>query len=74
MKRVTGGWRRLHNEELQKLYSSLNIIRVGKMKMCTKFGPKTGREGKGREGKGREGKGREGNIIRVGKMKNAHKI
>jgi hypothetical protein len=27
---VTGGWRRLHNEELQNLYASLNIIRVSK--------------------------------------------
>jgi hypothetical protein len=25
---VTEGWRRLHNEELQNLYSSPNIIRV----------------------------------------------
>jgi hypothetical protein len=25
---VTGEWRRLHNEELNALYSSLNIIRV----------------------------------------------
>jgi hypothetical protein len=25
---VTGGWRRLHYEELHKLYASLNIIRV----------------------------------------------
>jgi hypothetical protein len=27
---VTGEWRRLHNEELYALYSSLNIIRVMK--------------------------------------------
>jgi hypothetical protein len=27
---VVGGWRRLHNEELHKLYSSLNIIRMVK--------------------------------------------
>jgi hypothetical protein len=27
---VTGGWRKLHNEELHNLYSSLNIMsRVG---------------------------------------------
>jgi hypothetical protein len=25
---VTGGWRKLHNEELHNLYSSLNIIRI----------------------------------------------
>jgi hypothetical protein len=29
---VIGGWRKLHNEELQKLYSSANIIRVIKSK------------------------------------------
>jgi hypothetical protein len=27
---VTGGWRKLHNEELQNLYSSPNIIRMFK--------------------------------------------
>jgi hypothetical protein len=27
---VTGGWRKLHNEELQNLYSSPNIIRIMK--------------------------------------------
>jgi hypothetical protein len=27
-KEVAGGWRRLHNQELHKLYSSLNIIKV----------------------------------------------
>jgi hypothetical protein len=26
--KVTGGWRKLHNEELHKLYSSPNIIRL----------------------------------------------
>jgi hypothetical protein len=26
--KVTGGWRRLHNEELHNLYTSPNIIRV----------------------------------------------
>jgi hypothetical protein len=25
---VTGGWRKLHDEELHNLYSSLNIIRM----------------------------------------------
>jgi hypothetical protein len=25
---VTGGWRKLHNEELHNLYSSPNIIRI----------------------------------------------
>jgi hypothetical protein len=25
---VTGGWRKLHNEELHSLYSSLSIIRI----------------------------------------------
>jgi hypothetical protein len=27
---VAGGWRKLHNEELQKLYASPNIIRMTK--------------------------------------------
>jgi hypothetical protein len=29
---VTGGWRKLHNEELRDLYSSLSIIRMIKSK------------------------------------------
>jgi hypothetical protein len=29
---VTREWRRLHNEELYGLYSSLNIIRVSKLR------------------------------------------
>jgi hypothetical protein len=29
---VTGGWRKLHNEELHNLYSSPNIIRMIKSK------------------------------------------
>jgi hypothetical protein len=28
---VTGGWRRLHNEELHNLYASQNIIRLIKL-------------------------------------------
>jgi hypothetical protein len=28
---VTGGWRKLHNEELHNLYSSPNIIRMIKL-------------------------------------------
>jgi hypothetical protein len=27
---VTGGWRKLHNEELHNLYSSPSIIRINK--------------------------------------------
>jgi hypothetical protein len=30
---VTGGWRKLHNEELHNLYSSPNIIRMMKSRM-----------------------------------------
>jgi hypothetical protein len=30
---VTGGWRKLHNEELHNLYSSLSIIRIVKSRM-----------------------------------------
>jgi hypothetical protein len=30
---VTGGWRKLHNEELYNLYSSPNIIRIIKSRM-----------------------------------------
>jgi hypothetical protein len=30
---VTGGWRKLHNEELHNLYSSPNIIRMIKSRM-----------------------------------------
>jgi hypothetical protein len=30
---VTGGWRKLHNEELQDLYSSPSIIRIIRSRM-----------------------------------------
>jgi hypothetical protein len=30
---VTGGWRKLHNEELHDLYSSQSIIRIKKSKI-----------------------------------------
>jgi hypothetical protein len=32
-KEVVGGWRKLHNEELHNLYSSLNIITVIKSRL-----------------------------------------
>jgi hypothetical protein len=32
VEKVAGGWRKLHNEGLHNLYSSLNIIRVIKSK------------------------------------------
>jgi len=32
MEEVAGGWRRLHNEELQNLYASLNINTVIKLR------------------------------------------
>jgi hypothetical protein len=52
---VTGGWRKLHSEELHDLYSSVGMIRVikwrrlrwaghvalmGVKRMCVKFQPK----------------------------------
>jgi hypothetical protein len=35
---VTGGWTKLHNEELHNLYSSPNIIRVIKSRMMRRAG------------------------------------
>jgi hypothetical protein len=36
---VTGGWRKLHNEELHILYSSPSIIRVIKSRRMRRTGP-----------------------------------
>jgi hypothetical protein len=36
---ATGEWRRLHNEELNDLYSSSNIIRVNKSRTIRWAGP-----------------------------------
>jgi len=36
--KVTGEWRRLHNEELNDLYSSLNIVRVIKSRQIRRAG------------------------------------
>jgi hypothetical protein len=35
---VTGGWRKLKNEELHNLYSSPSIIKMMKLKMMRKVG------------------------------------
>jgi hypothetical protein len=35
---VAGGWRRLHNHELQNLYTSLNIIRIIKSRRVRREG------------------------------------
>jgi hypothetical protein len=35
---VTGGWRKLHNEELHDLYSSPNILRIVKLKRMRSVG------------------------------------
>jgi hypothetical protein len=32
MNEIIGGWRKLHNEELQNLYSLANIVRMTKSK------------------------------------------
>jgi hypothetical protein len=44
---VTGGWRKLHNEELQNLYSSPSTIRMIKSRMmrCAGHIARTGRRG-----------------------------
>jgi hypothetical protein len=34
MDEVTGGWRKLHNEELHNLYSLRNIFRLNKSRMA----------------------------------------
>jgi hypothetical protein len=36
--KVTGGWRKLHNEELRELYSSPSIIRMIKSRMMRRLG------------------------------------
>jgi hypothetical protein len=35
---MAGDWRRLHNEELQNLYTAPNIIRVIKSRSMRRFG------------------------------------
>jgi hypothetical protein len=41
---VRGSWRKLHNEELHKLYSSLSIVRITKQKRMRWAGHKKNRE------------------------------
>jgi hypothetical protein len=45
---VTGGWGKLHNEELHNLYSSPSIIRMIKSKRMKWAGYIAGVEGRGR--------------------------
>jgi hypothetical protein len=45
---VTGGWRKLHNEELHNLYSSPSIIRISKSRR-TKWAGKFARMGEKRD-------------------------
>jgi hypothetical protein len=43
---VTGGWRKLHNDELRDLYFSPNIIRIIKSRMIRWSGKETARKTK----------------------------
>jgi hypothetical protein len=45
--KLTGGWRKLYNEELRNLYSSPNIIRMIKsgMMRCARNVARIGRRG-----------------------------
>jgi hypothetical protein len=45
---VTGGWRKLHNEELHNLYSSPSIIIIIKSRM-DEMGGTCGTNGRGEE-------------------------
>jgi hypothetical protein len=42
---VTGGWRKLHNEELHNLYSSPSIIRMIKSRRWAEHVERMGRRG-----------------------------
>jgi hypothetical protein len=52
---VTGGWRKLHNEELHNLYSSPSIIRIIKLRRMrwvghvARMGEIIGRKARGKE-------------------------